>query len=57
MPDSQQPPPRPPGTTLSWDEKKMDLPPITGDEKVVKEVWESVDSLAYMYIWQVLVSF
>ena len=56
-PDSPSPPQRPPGTTLPWDEKKKDLPPIVGDEKIVKQTWENMDGLAYMYIWQVLLSF
>ena len=57
QPQPQSPLPRPPGTTLPWDQKKQDLPPILGDEKIVKQVWENMDGLAYMYIWQVLLSF
>ena len=30
---------------------------ISGDEQLVKRVWEDVDALGYMYIWQVLLSF
>ena len=33
------------------------FPQITGDEQLVKRVWEDVDALGYMYIWQVLLSF
>jgi hypothetical protein len=57
MTNPPQPLHRPPGVTLPWDQKKKDLPPIVGDEKIVKQVWENVDALTYMYIWQVLVSF
>lgn len=53
------PPPlqRPPGVCIPWQEKAKELPPITGDPQLVKQVWEDVDSLACMYIWQLLVSF
>jgi hypothetical protein len=48
---------RPPGVCVPWDEKKKELPPIVGDEALVKKVWEENDSLAYVYIWQLLLSF
>ena len=54
---TDQPVNRPPGTCIPWEEKKTELPPITGDEQLVKNVWESVDGLAYTYIWQLVVSF
>ena len=50
-------PPRKPGVCIPWDEKQKELGPIQGDPQVFKQVWEEVDSLAYMYIWQVLLSF
>lgn len=46
-----------PGACVTWDEKKQELPAITGDEKLVKKVWEEVDSLPYTFIWQMVVSF
>lgn len=46
-----------PGVVVSWEEKKKQLPPISGDETVVRDVWEHIDSLANMYIWQILLSF
>ena len=48
---------RPPGTVVTWDEKVKELPPIQGDAQLVKKIWEDTDGLAYMYIWQVLLSF
>lgn len=48
---------RPPGTCFPWEEKAKDLPPIQGDAELVKRVWQDIDSLGYMYIWQVLLSF
>jgi hypothetical protein len=46
-----------PGVCIPWEQKKAELPRITGDEKLVRRVWEEVDSLGYTYIWQVLLSF
>lgn len=56
---NQQPNPvnRPPGTCIPWEEKKKELPPILGDEELVKKTWEENEALAYMYIWQILLSF
>lgn len=51
------PPQRPPGTCIAWQEKEKELPPITGDKELVKRVWEEIDALGYMYIWQILLSF
>ncbi len=48
---------RPPGTCITWEEKRKEFPPISGDEALVKRVWEEVDAFGYMYIWQVLLSF
>lgn len=48
---------RPPGTCFPWEEKVKDLPPIQGDGELVKRVWQDIDALGYMYIWQVLLSF
>jgi len=46
-----------PGVCTPWDQKKTELPPITGDEELVKTIWENVDALGNMYIWQCLLSF
>lgn len=48
---------RPPGTCVPWVEKRGELPQVSGDEELVKRVWEEVDALGYMYIWQILLSF
>jgi len=50
-------PVRKPGVCIPWEEKKKDLPQISGDEALVKKTWEDIDSLGYVYIWQVLLSF
>jgi hypothetical protein len=46
-----------PGICLSWDEVKKQLPEIKGDEELFKKIWEDNEGLAYMYIWQMLLSF
>ena len=47
----------PPGVCYPFEEKLKQLQPIRGDRAIVKRVWEEVDSLAYLYIWHVLLSF
>jgi hypothetical protein len=46
-----------PGVCIPWEEKRKELPNITGDEELFKRIWEDNEALAYMYIWQVLLSF
>ncbi|NQT13699.1 MAG: hypothetical protein HQ582_13180 [Planctomycetes bacterium] len=48
---------RPPGTCIPWEEKRKQLAEITGDEDLVKRVWEDTDCLAYIYIWHCLLAF
>ena len=50
-------PKREPGTCFPWEEKRQEIPEIKGDEQLVKRVWEDVDALGYVYIWQCLLSF
>ncbi|MDP8244422.1 MAG: hypothetical protein P9L94_10105 [Candidatus Hinthialibacter antarcticus] len=46
-----------PGVCIPWDQKKSEYPQIQGDEEIVKGVWENVDTLGYIYIWNCLISF
>jgi hypothetical protein len=46
-----------PGICLSWEEVRKELPNIQGDEELFKRIWNDNEALAYMYIWQVLLSF
>jgi uroporphyrinogen-III decarboxylase len=46
-----------PGVCFPWEDKAKELPEITGDKALVRKVWEDVDGLANMYIWQLLLSF
>ena len=48
---------RDPGVCIPWEEKLKELPEMLGDEQIVKAQWESIDSLAYTYIWHCLLSF
>ena len=48
---------RKPGVCTPWQEKVKELPPIVANEELVKKIWENNDSLAYMYVWQMLLSF
>jgi hypothetical protein len=46
-----------PGVCVPWDEKRRDLPQVRGDEAIVRRIWEEIDALGHMYVWQVLLSF
>ena len=46
-----------PGVCIPWAEKLKELPQISGDAALVQRLWEDIDALAYVYIWQVLLSF
>ena len=43
---------RRPGVCIPWEQKRAEIPLITGDERLVREVWESNDSPGYYFIWQ-----
>lgn len=55
--DKQPETKREPGVCIPWQEKLKELPRIPDNEELVKKVWEDVDGLGYMYIWQCLLSF
>ncbi|QPM67610.1 hypothetical protein [Atribacter laminatus] len=46
-----------PGVFLPWEEERKRIPQITGNEAIVREIWENTDHLAWTFIWQILVSF
>jgi uroporphyrinogen-III decarboxylase len=48
---------RAPGVCLPWSKQRQQMGQIAGDEQLCQRIWESIDSLAYTYIWQVLLSF
>lgn len=46
-----------PGVCLPWEEKAKELPEVTGDTAMVRRIWEEVDGLGNMFVWQLLLSF
>jgi len=48
---------RAPGVCLPWQQQLPQMPPIKGDAALCQRVWEDIDSMAYAYIWQILLSF
>jgi uroporphyrinogen-III decarboxylase len=46
-----------PGVCFPWEEKCKELPEITGDKELMRRIWQDIDGLGNMYIWQVLLSF
>ena len=46
-----------PGVCIPWQQKLRELPEIAGDEQLLRRVWQDIDALGYLYIWQCLVSF
>lgn len=46
-----------PGVCIPWEEKLKELPEISGDKELIKKIWEDIDTLGYVYIWQCLLSF
>lgn len=56
MADRPQPRVRP-GACIPWEEKLKELPAITGDRDLVRRMWEEIEALGNMFIWQCLLSF
>ena len=50
-------PKRKPGVCIPWEEKLKELPEISGDKELVEKIWQDIDALGYVYIWQCLLSF
>ena len=46
-----------PGVCFPWEEKLKEFPSLTGDRDLVKSVWEDIDALGSVYIYQLLESF
>jgi hypothetical protein len=48
----------PAGACIPWEEKRKELPAeIPGDIDLARRIWEEIDGLGNMFIWQVLESF
>jgi hypothetical protein len=46
-----------PGICIPWEQKAAELPGIPGDKELVRRIWEDIEGLGNMFIWQCLVSF
>jgi hypothetical protein len=47
----------PPGVCVPWAEKALELPGLTGDPDLVRDIWNEIEGLANTYIWQLLLAF
>jgi hypothetical protein len=45
-----------PGVCIPWEEKIKEYEKIMGDEEVIKKSWEEIDTLAYLFVWFVLIA-
>ena len=41
----------PPGVAYPWEEKVKQMSEIKGDPEIIKEQWEKIDTLAYIFAW------
>ncbi len=48
---------RPAGVCIPWSEKQKELPPVQRHEEMVERIWNEIEGLGNMFIYQVLVSF
>lgn len=46
-----------PGVCFPWETRVKELPEISGRPELVRKIWEDIDALGNMYIWQLLLSF
>ncbi len=48
---------RKPGVCIPWEQVRMDMGEIKGDEEILREIWEENDREAYLFFWQCVLSF
>jgi hypothetical protein len=46
-----------PGACIPWEQGRLGVKTITGDEQLVKRIWQEIDGLGYLFIWHCLLSF
>jgi uroporphyrinogen-III decarboxylase len=46
-----------PGICFPFEEKLREMPAVSGDAGLLRDVWDDIEGLAYLYIWHVLLSF
>jgi hypothetical protein len=47
----------PPGSVEPWEKAHTRWPEVTGNPQLVQDIWAQTDGLAYMFAWQMLLSF
>lgn len=47
----------PAGACFPWEAKLAEIPNLTGDRDMFRQVWNDIEGLGNMYIWQLLLSF
>ena len=45
------------GVCIPWEEIKSETPDISGDEELVRRVWEENDLEAYLFYWMCIEAF
>ena len=45
------------GVCIPWEQRRNELPMVTGDENLARRIWQEVDGLGYIFIWHCLLSF
>lgn len=48
---------RPAGFVEPWPQVRQSWPKIEGDEEIVRDTWQGIDSWAYSFLWHMVVSF
>jgi hypothetical protein len=46
-----------PGICFPFERKLAEMPSISGDPEIVRNVWDDLEGLAYLFIWHVVLSF
>ena len=48
---------RPAGAVVPWPQARNEMPPMTGDERLVQRNSEEIDAWTYAFLWHCVVSF
>ncbi len=46
-----------PGVCFPWADKLRELPELTGNTDLLRDIWNEIEGLANSYIWQLLLAF
>lgn len=50
-------PRKPPGACIPWSDARSAYVPVRGDEQICQRVWNSIDTMAAMYVWWIALAF